>query len=162
MAGRETTGGGDARGDGDAGGDLDVGFGVRIPARELTVRVSRSSGPGGQRTNKVATRVSLLWNVRRSEAVDDRQRERLLARLAARLTARGELVVHAQESREQTRNRAAARRRLASLVRAALAPPAPPRRATKPTKGAVERRLGDKRRRSETKRGRRPASRDED
>ncbi len=162
MADRDGTGRGRPPSDGDAGGDLDVGFGVSIPARELSVRVSRSSGPGGQRTNKVATRVSLLWDVRRSVALDDARRARVLERLASRLTARGELVVHAQASREQTRNRAEARRRLAAIVREALTPPGPPRRATKPTRGSVERRLGEKRRRGETKRGRRPTSRDDD
>jgi len=139
---------------GEYAGDLDVGFGVVIPARELVEQFSRSGGPGGQRTNKVATRVSLAWDVAASRALDDAQRARLRTRLGARLTGRGELVVHAQSSREQARNRAEARTRMAALVRDALAPPDRPRRATKPTRGSVKRRLADKRRRSETKRGR--------
>ncbi len=161
MAGDETkkTGAGEGAAD---RGDLAIGFGVVIPARELVERVSRSSGPGGQGGDKVSSRVSLAWNVARSGAIDDDIRARLRERLAARLTARGELVVHAQASREQARNRAAARRRLVQIVREALIPPPRPRRATKPSRGSVERRLGDKRRRSETKRTRRPAQRDDD
>jgi len=144
------------------GGDLAVGRGVVIPARELSLRVSRAGGPGGQRTNKVATRVSLIWIPGRSDALDADARARLGSRLRTRLNVRGELVVHASSSREQSRNRAEARRRLAQIVAEALAPPAPPRRATRPTKGSVERRLGEKRRRSDTKRGRRPSRGDDD
>jgi ribosome-associated protein len=162
MARDETSRHGPSTGDADPSGDLAVGFGVVIPGRELVERMSRSSGPGGQRTNKVATRVSLLWNVADSEALDEDRRARLRARLGTRLTARGELIVHAQTSREQTRNRVEARRRLASLVHDALAAPARPRRPTKPTKGSVERRLGEKRRRSDTKRRRRSSPRDDE
>jgi len=157
----DTTEQGGARGESE-GGDLAIGRGVVIPARELAVRVSRSSGPGGQRVNKVATRVSLIWNVELSEALDDAQRSRLRERLRKRLTVKGDLVVHAQASREQARNRAEARRRLAALVAEALAPPSRPRRPTKPTRGSVERRVDEKRHRSATKRTRRPAPHDHD
>lgn len=140
--------------------DLGVGFGVVIPAGELVERVSRSSGPGGQRVNKVATRVSLAWNVSESEVLRPEQRARLMHRLGARLTAKGELVVHAQSEREQRRNRDEARRRLASMVNAALTPTRA-RHATRPGRSAVQRRLDAKRHRSETKRGRRPSHDDD-
>jgi len=140
--------------------DIGVGFGVVIPASELSERVSRAGGPGGQRVNKVATRVSLCWNVVRSDALTPDQKARLLHRLGPRLTARGELVVHAQSEREQARNRAEARRRLAELVHAALVPERP-RHATRPGRGAVERRLDWKRRRSQSKRTRRPVRGDD-
>lgn len=143
------------------GGDLDVGFGVRIPARELIERVSRAGGPGGQRVNKVATRVSLAWDVASSRVLDDDQRAQLKTRLATRLVREGAIVVHVQSSREQSKNRAEARRRLREIVSAALAPPGPPRRPTRPTRGSVTRRLDGKRRRSETKRTRRPAGGDD-
>ena len=135
--------------------DLAVGFGVVIPAGELVERVSRSSGPGGQRVNKVATRVTLAWNVAESGALSSDQRARLLHRLGVRLTAKGDLVVHAQAAREQRRNRDEARRRLASIVHAALTPERT-RHATRPGRSAIARRLDSKRRRSETKRARKP------
>lgn len=140
--------------------DLGVGHGLVIPAGELSERVSRAGGPGGQRVNKVATRVSLGWNVSESAVLSGEQRERLLHKLGARLTARGELVVHAQSEREQGRNRADARRRLAAMVSAALTPERK-RTATRPGRGAVQRRLDTKRRRSQTKRARRPVSGDD-
>lgn len=141
-------------------GDLGVGFGVVIPASELAERVSRAGGPGGQHVNKVATRVTLVWNVTESVALDGEQRARLLHRLGPRLTGRGELVVHASSERAQRRNRVEARRRLAALVHAALVPERA-RRATRPGRAAVQRRLEAKRRRSESKRGRRPVRHDD-
>jgi ribosome-associated protein len=140
--------------------DLGVGFGLVIPAAELSERVSRAGGPGGQRVNKVATKVSLGWNVARSEVLSPEQRARLLHKLGARLTARGELVVHAQSEREQGRNRADARRRLAALVNAALTPERT-RHATRPGRSAVQRRLDTKRKRAQTKRGRGPVRGDD-
>lgn len=140
--------------------DLGVGFGVVIPSGELSERVSRAGGPGGQRVNKVATKVSLGWNVAESAVLTSDQRARLLHKLGPRLTARGELVVHAQAEREQGRNRADARRRLAALVNAALTPERV-RTATRPGRGAVQRRLDTKRRRSQTKSARRPVRGDD-
>ena len=131
-------------------GDLDVGRGVVIPAHELVVRASRSSGPGGQSVNTTDSRVELRWDVRGSAALDDAQRARLLDRLGPRLTAAGVLVVVGDEHRSQHRNRAAVRTRLRDLVAAALVPPRP-RRPTRPTRGAVERRLTTKRRQAQRK-----------
>ena len=126
---------------------------LQIPEAELDEQASRASGPGGQKVNKTSSRVTLRWNVAASSALSERQRARLLARLGARLTQDGELVLHAQRSRSQTRNRAHARERLAELVLAALAE-ARPRRPTAPTRGSRERKLAAKRHRGASKRAR--------
>jgi ribosome-associated protein len=124
--------------------------GVEIPAGELAWRFSRSSGPGGQSVNTSDSRVELSFDVRRSAALPDGLRERMLARLSHRLVD-GVLTVAASEYRSQHRNREAARARLADLLTEASAPPARPRRATRPTRGSQERRLAGKKRRGETK-----------
>ncbi len=124
--------------------------GVEIPAQELTWRFSRSGGPGGQSVNTADSRVELSFDVRRSTALPDRLRERLLSRLDRRLTD-GVVTIAASEYRSQHRNRQAARARLAELLTEASAPPAPARRPTRPTRGSKERRLAGKSRRSQTK-----------
>lgn len=124
--------------------------GVVVPARELSWRFSRSSGPGGQSVNTADSRVELSLDVRRAPSLPDALRQRLLARLADRLVD-GVLTVAASEYRSQHRNREAARSRLADLLTASSAPPAPKRRATRPTRGSEERRLSAKSRRSQTK-----------
>ena len=131
--------------------------GLVVPAAELVERFSRSSGPGGQSVNTTDSRVELEYDVAASSALTEAQRARALARLVARLTD-GRLVVVASEHRSQHRNRVAARERLAELLRAALAPPPPVRRATRPSRGARERRLAGKRHRAETKALRRKGS----
>lgn len=130
-----------------------VPLGLLIPARELTERYSRSSGPGGQGVNTADSRVQLSFDVAASAALTDAQRDLAVARLAGRLDGTV-LTVDASEFRSQRRNRAAARERLAGLLREALAPPSPPRRATRPSRGSIDRRLAGKRRRSEVKRQR--------
>jgi ribosome-associated protein len=125
--------------------------GLVIPARELVERYSHASGPGGQGVNTSDSRVQLCFDVAASPAIDDAQRERMLRRLAPRLVG-GALVVVATEFRSQRRNRIAARERLAALLIEGLAPPQRPRRATRPTRGSIDRRLTGKRQRSETKR----------
>jgi ribosome-associated protein len=121
-----------------------------IPAAELVERFSRSSGPGGQSVNTADSRVELEYDVAGSTALSQTQRARALANLAHRLVD-GTLVVDASEHRSQHRNRVAARERLADLLRSALAPPPPPRRPTKPSRRARQRRLDAKRQRGETK-----------
>lgn len=133
--------------------DLVVTSDLSIPESELTERFSRSSGPGGQHVNTTDTRVELSWHIGASEALTDTQRQRLLARLRPRLV-QSVLTISASEFRSQTANRRAARERLAALVREAIAPPPPARRATKPTRGSKERRLAAKKQRGELKRGR--------
>lgn len=123
--------------------------GLVIPA-ELVETFSRSSGPGGQSVNTTDSRVQLEYDVRASTALTDPQRRRALARLDARLVD-GRLVITAAGHRSQHRNRTAARERLAAVLREALAPPPPARRATRPTRGSQLRRLEAKRRRGDTK-----------
>jgi ribosome-associated protein len=127
---------------------------VVIPERELTWRFSRSSGPGGQSVNTADSRVELSLDVARTSALGPVQRARVLERLSRRLVD-GVLTVRASEHRSQLRNREAALERMAKILADALAPPPPRRRPTKPRRGAVERRLADKKRRSRTKRLRR-------
>ncbi len=135
--------------------DLRVSRGLLIPAAELRESASRSSGPGGQHVNKSSTRVTLRWNIETSRTLSDRQRTRLLSRLARRLTRDGELVIHAGRARSRARNRERARERLAELVSDALATPRK-RLATRPSASARTRRLQQKKRRSAIKSGRRP------
>ena len=117
---------------------------------ELGWRFSRSSGPGGQNVNSTDTRVELHFNLATSVALPAVLKARALERLAPRLVD-GALVIVASEHRSQWQNRVAAQRRLVGLLRAAIAPPAPPRRRTKPTRGSVERRLAAKKQRSAIK-----------
>lgn len=134
--------------------DLTVTRGLVIPASELRERFSRSSGPGGQHVNTTDSRVELSFDLANSPSVPEWLRARMLERLATRLVD-GVLTVAASEQRAQLQNRAAARDRLASLLREAAAAPPPGRRATKPSRAAKERRIVAKKRRGITKRNRR-------
>lgn len=139
-------------------GDVRVGQRLVIPARELSWRFSRSSGPGGQGVNTTDSRVELRWSPGASAVLSVSQREQLLRRLGDRLVD-GELVIVASEHRAQLRNREAARSRLGVLVDEALRPTRI-RRATRPTLGSQRRRLGAKSRRAERKQLRRRPSDD--
>lgn len=132
--------------------------GLVVPAGDLVERFSRSSGHGGQGVNTTDSRVQLSLDLATTESLSPAQRERVVAALAGRLTGTV-LTVDASEHRSQRRNRAAARERLAGLLREALAPPPPPRRPTRRTRGSQLRRLDAKRRRGQVKRdrGRPPA-----
>jgi ribosome-associated protein len=134
--------------------DLVVSRSWVVPAAELTERFSRSSGPGGQGVNTADTRVELSLDVTASPSLPEHLRSRVQQRLAGRLVA-GLVTVVASEHRTQLANRRAARERLAALLRDAVAPPPPTRRATRPTRGSQRRRLEAKKQRGETKRGRR-------
>ncbi len=127
--------------------------GLRVPAGELVEQFSRSSGPGGQGVNTADTRVQLSLDLATTTALDDGLRARVLDRLAPRLSGTV-LTVVASEHRTQLRNRAAARRRLAELLREAVTPPAV-RRPTRPTRGSRRRRAEAKARRSQVKQLRR-------
>jgi ribosome-associated protein len=133
--------------------DLPVSGTFVVPAAELSERFSRSSGPGGQGVNTTDSRVELSFDVQRSASVPDHLRDRMTRRLAPRLVD-GVVTVTASEFRSQLANRQAARERLAQLLREAAAPPPPRRRPTRPTLGSKERRLTEKKRRGETKKGR--------
>ena len=139
--------------------DLEVGPGLTIPESELQWRFSRSSGAGGQHVNTSDSRVQLTWDVAGSSAVTEEQRTRILGRTTRR-TAAGAITVTVSERRSQLRNREAALDALRELLREALAPPAPPRRATRPTRGSQRRRLAGKQQRSATKQQRRRPSDD--
>ncbi len=133
---------------------LKVTASLVIPRSELHHRASRAGGPGGQHVNTSSTRIEVLWDLTGSRAVTDEERERIRVKLAARLDADGMVRVVASDRRSQQQNRQAAEERLASLIKHALHVPKK-RRATKPTRAAKERRLTDKKKRSERKRDRR-------
>jgi ribosome-associated protein len=122
---------------------------VSIPLREIELRFSRSSGPGGQHAQRTESRVEAVFDVTASTALSERQKARVIARAGAVLRA------VAQDERSQWRNRELAVERLVEALREALRVPRE-RRPTAPTAAAKERRLEQKRRRSETKRLRRP------
>lgn len=130
--------------------DLEVSRDLVIPAAELEWRFSRSPGPGGQHVNTSDSRAELSWNVVESRVLTDAQRGRLLARLSGRLI-HGVVTVAASEQRSQLRNRESALQKLAVVIATALAPDAPKRRPTKPTRGSARRHAAAKTRRSETK-----------
>lgn len=133
--------------------DLVVNRSWTVPDAELSERFSRSSGPGGQGVNTTDSRVELSFDVAGSPSTPAYLQERVLERLGARLVA-GVLTVSASEHRTQLANRRAARDRMAGLLREAASPPSPTRRPTRPSRRARERRIQDKKRRGETKRGR--------
>src|SRR5215472_8116013 len=110
----------------------------------------RSSGPGGQNVNKVASKVELRFDVARSRALCEDVRRRLMALARSRIGRDGVLRIASQRTRDQLRNLEDARSKLASLIRAALQPPRP-RRPTRPSAASARRRLHDKRQHSQKK-----------
>ena len=122
---------------------------VDLPLAEIELRTSRSSGPGGQHAQKTETRVEAVFDVERSSALSDVQKRRVVGRAGPMLRA------IAQDERSQARNRELAVERLVAQLREALKVPRR-RRPTKPSQAAVERRLEQKKRRSQTKALRRP------
>jgi ribosome-associated protein len=133
---------------------LPVGHGVTIPLGEIELRVSRSSGPGGQHANVTDSRVEAVFDVGASQALSDAQRARVLERLGPRVTA------VAQDARSQLRNRELALERLRAKLEAALSVRRP-RRPTKPTAASRERRLSTKRAGAARKDARRPPQPDD-
>jgi len=134
--------------------DVRVSDRLTIPAAELSWRFSRASGPGGQGVNTTDSRVELSWDLAGSELLPPALRERAMERLGARLV-NGIITIVASEHRSQLRNREAAAARLAGIVAGAIAAPPRVRRATRPSRGSVERRIAEKKRRGQTKRDRR-------
>jgi ribosome-associated protein len=119
-----------------------------IPLREVVVRASRSSGPGGQHANVTASRIEASFDVAASPSLTDEQKRRIISRLGPRV------VAVAQDARSQARNRELALERLQRRLTGALAV-ARPRRPTKPSRAAKQRRLESKRRQADRKRDRR-------
>jgi ribosome-associated protein len=134
---------------------LRVDGGLSIPLSEITVRVSRSSGPGGQHANVTASRVEAAFDAAASPSLSESQRARLLTRAGARI------VAVAQDERSQARNRELALQRLAERMARALAVPRS-RRATRPTAASRARRLQAKRENAQRKSQRRPPPTDGD
>lgn len=132
---------------------LRIGPEFIIPAEELIFQAARSGGPGGQNVNKVASKIVLRYDVRRSRALTEDQRSLLLARLAGRLTREGELVLHSSRHREQRRNAEAARDRMLEILIEALRVRTP-RKETRPKHSSKVKRLESKRKRSVVKRRR--------
>ena len=132
---------------------IDITDQLAIDERELDERFVRASGPGGQNVNKVATAVQLRFDVHASSLPDELKR-RLLVLAGKRVTADGVLVIDSREHRTQAQNREAARERLVKLLQKAAHRPRT-RRPTRPTAGSRERRIQSKKKRAETKEGRR-------
>jgi ribosome-associated protein len=125
--------------------------GVYVRPEDLEESFIRSSGPGGQNVNKVATAVQLRFDTLRAPGLPEEVCSRLLKLAGQRATKDGVIVIEAGRFRTQERNRADARNRLAALIAKAAEPPPPPRKKTRPTKGSVERRLKEKSGRSTVK-----------
>ncbi|MBX5469920.1 MAG: aminoacyl-tRNA hydrolase [Thermoleophilaceae bacterium] len=130
---------------------MQVGRGAAVPLSEIELRVSRSSGPGGQHANVTASRVEAIFDVAASRALSDEHKRRVMARCGPRVTA------VAQDTRSQARNRELALERLRARLAAALAVQRR-RRPTMPSRAAKAQRLAEKRRRSELKAARRRPS----
>jgi ribosome-associated protein len=127
---------------------LQIGRALTIPLREVVVRASRSSGPGGQHANVTASRIEASFDVAASQTLSDHQKQRIMARAGPRV------VAVAQDARSQARNRELALERLRRRLAAALAVPRA-RAPTQPSRAERQRRLEAKRRTAERKRGRR-------
>ena len=126
---------------------------MQIPTSEFEITTSRSGGAGGQHVNKTSSRVTIRWNIPSSAILTESQRDRLLVKLASRLTTEGDLILHVDTSRSQIQNREIAYERLHELVDRALFK-VKHRVPTKPTKGSQTRRIQNKKRIGDTKKQR--------
>ncbi|HKB06137.1 MAG TPA: alternative ribosome rescue aminoacyl-tRNA hydrolase ArfB [Gemmataceae bacterium] len=133
---------------------LEVAPAIRIPLDEFEWSFARSSGPGGQNVNKVASKAVLRWAFDQSPSVPDDVKARFRARFPSRLTTEGDVVIASELTRDQGRNREDCLSKLAAMLRSAAIPPKV-RRPTKPSKGSKRRRVDAKRRQSARKAARR-------
>jgi ribosome-associated protein len=124
-----------------SGGRIEIAPGLFVEEDELQENFIRASGPGGQNVNKVATAVQLRFDVLHAGGLTDDVRHRAIRLAGQRATKDGVIVIEADRYRTQERNREDARQRLVALLSRAAEPPPPPRKKTKPSRGAVERRL---------------------
>lgn len=129
---------------------------LRVPLSELRFSFSRSSGPGGQNVNKVSTKATLRWAAMSSPSLDEELRARLATRLGHRLTSEGDLLITSQRFRDARRNRLDCLAKLSDILSQISHTPKT-RKPTRPSRGSVQQRLRQKRRRSEHKQGRRVA-----
>jgi len=126
---------------------------LEIPLRELKFTFAKSSGPGGQNTNKVSTKAQLKWNVVGSPSLSDSQRQRIMDKHRNKISKAGILTLQSERFRDQGRNVADCLEKLTKAIRMALHKPKK-RVATKPTKGSIERRIKDKKAKSQKKNNR--------
>ena len=141
-------------------GTIQITPALTIPWRELSFHASSAGGAGGQHVNRTASRIELRWNVAESPTLSDAQRAQLLGRLRKRLDKTGRIRVVSEERRSQRLNKDAAVERFVKLVASALHV-ARPRKATRPTRSSVERRLESKKHRAGTKASRKAVAPDE-
>jgi ribosome-associated protein len=126
---------------------------LQIPLREFKFTFARSGGPGGQNVNKVSSKALLRWPVMTSPSVPEPVRARLLAKCRRQITTEGDLLIQSQRFRDAGRNAADCLEKLRAML-AVAAEPVRPRKATRPTRGSVRRRLDAKRRHAQKKQGR--------
>lgn len=137
---------------------LEVSPSIKIPMHELSFSYARSSGPGGQNVNKVNSKAILHWNIADSKAVRQEVRERFLAKFGNRMDSEGHVVLSSDQYRDQQRNVQDCLDKLCEMLRSVAVPPKK-RKATKPSRGATERRINVKKQTSERKSMRKKVSR---
>jgi ribosome-associated protein len=130
--------------------ELSIKNGIVIPEHELEITASRSGGPGGQHVNKTSSRITVRWNVQKSQAFTEAQKHYLMERLASEITSEGDILVSNSTSRSQGQNKQLALDSLAQKLRKALHVPKK-RMKTKVSKSATESRLHEKKKRGEVK-----------
>jgi len=135
--------------------DLIVTPRIRVAASEFRFRYDRSSGPGGQNVNKVNSKVTLHWGLKRSKSVSESLRQRFVKRFPRRINQQGEVVIASDRYRDQLRNRQDCLEKLRGLL-LSVSRKSKPRRPTTPTRASQERRIENKKRRGDKKTGRRP------